>query len=61
MPGMKSPLAERDRERLIEAMLPDVPFDGWSHLALRVAARQIGMPVAEAEALFPRGAADLVH
>jgi ubiquinone biosynthesis protein COQ9 len=57
---MKSPLAARDRDRLIEAMLPDAPFDGWSHLALRVAARQIGMPVAEAEALFPRGAPDLV-
>jgi ubiquinone biosynthesis protein COQ9 len=57
---MKSPLAERDRGRLIEAILPDVPFDGWSHAALRVAAGQIGMLVTEAEALFPRGAPDLV-
>jgi len=57
---MKSPLAERDRDRLIEAALPDVPFDGWSHAALRVAAKRIDMPVAEAEALFPRGASDLV-
>jgi ubiquinone biosynthesis protein COQ9 len=57
---MKSPLAERDRDRLIEAMLPDVAFDGWSHAALRVAAKTIGMAVEEAEALFPRGAPDLV-
>jgi ubiquinone biosynthesis protein COQ9 len=57
---MKSPLAESDRDRLIEAMLPDIAFDGWSHAALRLAARQIGMPVEEAGALFPRGAADLV-
>jgi ubiquinone biosynthesis protein COQ9 len=57
---MKSPLAERDRDRLIETMLPDVAFDGWSHAALRVAARQIGVPAAEAEALFSRGAPDLV-
>ena len=57
---MKSPLAARDRDRLIEAMLPDVAFDGWSHAALRVAARQASMPVAEAEALFPGGAPDLV-
>jgi ubiquinone biosynthesis protein COQ9 len=57
---MKSPLAERDRDRLIEAMLPDVAFDGWSHAALRVASRQIGVPAAEVEALFPRGAPDLV-
>jgi ubiquinone biosynthesis protein COQ9 len=57
---MKSPLAERDRDRLIEAMLPDVPFDGWSHVALRIAAQRLAMPVAEAEALFRRGAPDLV-
>jgi ubiquinone biosynthesis protein COQ9 len=57
---VKSPLAERDRDRLVEAMLPDVAFDGWSHAALRVASRQLGIAVAEAEALFPRGAPDLV-
>jgi ubiquinone biosynthesis protein COQ9 len=57
---MKSPLAESDRDRLIEAMLPDVAFDGWSYAALRVAARSAGIPVEEAEALFPRGAPDLV-
>jgi ubiquinone biosynthesis protein COQ9 len=57
---MKSPLAEHDRDRLIEAILPDVAFDGWSYAAVRVAARQLGMPAAEAEALFPWGAPDLV-
>ena len=57
---MKSPLAARDRDRLIEAILPDVAFDGWSHAALRVAARQLGIAVEEARALFPRGAPDLV-
>ena len=57
---MKSPLAERDRDRLIEAMLPDVAFDGWSHAAVRLAARQTGIAPEEAAALFPRGAPDLV-
>lgn len=57
---MKSPLAERERDRLIEAMLPNIAFDGWSHAALRVAARQLDMPADEALALFPRGAPDLV-
>ena len=57
---MKSPLAESERDRLIAAMLPEVAFDGWSHAALRAAARQIGMPAEEALALFPRGAPDLV-
>jgi ubiquinone biosynthesis protein COQ9 len=57
---MKSPLAEQERDRLIEAMLPDVAFDGWSHGALRIAARQLDMPAEEALALFSRGAPDLV-
>jgi len=57
---MKSPLAEREREALVEAMLPDVAFDGWSRPALRAAARRIGIPAAEALSLFPNGAASLV-
>jgi ubiquinone biosynthesis protein COQ9 len=55
---MKSPLAESQRATLIEAMLPDVPFDGWSRAALRAAARRTGIPVPEALALFPGGPAD---
>ncbi|HXO90232.1 MAG TPA: COQ9 family protein [Stellaceae bacterium] len=57
---MRSPLAESQREALIEAMLPEVAFDGWSRPALRAAARRIGMPAGEALALFPGGTADLV-
>jgi ubiquinone biosynthesis protein COQ9 len=57
---MKSPLADSERDRLIAAMLPDVPFDGWSQHALRLAAHRIGVPVGEAMALFPRGAVDMV-
>lgn len=57
---MKSPFADSERERLIAAMLPDVPFDGWSRRALRGAARRAGIPFDEAVALFPRGAPDMV-
>jgi ubiquinone biosynthesis protein COQ9 len=57
---MKSPLAESQRDALIEAMLPDVPFDGWSRAGLRAAARRIGMPAAEALALFSGGPAEFV-
>ena len=57
---MKSPFAERERDRLIAAMLPDVAFDGWSMHTLRAAARRTGIAVEEAVALFPRGAPDLV-
>lgn len=57
---MRSPFADSERERLIQAMLPDVPFDGWSTRALRGAARRTGIPFEEATALFPRGAPDMV-
>jgi ubiquinone biosynthesis protein COQ9 len=57
---VRSPLAESQRDALIEAMLPDVPFDGWSRATLRAAARRIGMPVAEALALFADGPAEYV-
>ena len=56
---MKSPLAEAQRAALIEAILPEVPFDGWSRAALRAAARRCGIGADEAQALFPRGAVDL--
>jgi ubiquinone biosynthesis protein COQ9 len=57
---MNSPLAESQRAALIEAMLPEVPFDGWSRAALRAAARRCGITAEEARALFPGGTADLV-
>lgn len=57
---MNSPLADSERAALIEAMLPDVPFEGWSRPALRAAARRLGLPPEEALALFAGGAADLV-
>lgn len=57
---MRSPLADGQRDALIEAMLPDVAFDGWSRAALRAAARRLGIPAAEALALFAGGAAELV-
>jgi ubiquinone biosynthesis protein COQ9 len=57
---MKSPFAEAEQERLIAAILPDVPFDGWTTRALRHAARRADIPPAEAVALFPRGAPDLI-
>ena len=50
---MRSPLAESQRDALIEAMLPDVAFDGWSRATLRAAARRIGMPVVCVHARTP--------
>lgn len=52
-----------DREKraaLIEALLPDVPFDGWSRSAVEAAARRIGLEPAELASLFPGGTRDIV-
>jgi ubiquinone biosynthesis protein COQ9 len=57
---MNSPFAEAQKAALIEAVLPDVAFDGWSRATLRGAARRTGIPAGEALALFPDGSADLV-
>jgi ubiquinone biosynthesis protein COQ9 len=51
-------LAERDAA--IEAMLPNVPFDGWTIRALRAGLLASGLPEDEATILFPGGAADMI-
>ncbi len=51
-------LAERDAA--IEAMLPHVPFDGWTARALRAGLADAGMPLDEAALLFPGGSTDMI-
>jgi len=51
----------KEKDRLLLATLANVPFDGWSITALRAGARSAGIAEAEAIALFPRGAAELVE
>ncbi|MXQ08444.1 COQ9 family protein [Alphaproteobacteria bacterium GH1-50] len=50
---------ERIRERLLEAILDHVPFDGWSEAAFRAAQRDCDVTAAEARVICPRGAVDL--
>ena len=50
-----------DRDRAIEAMLPHVPFDGWTLRALRAGLRDAGMPADEADLLFPLGTVDMIE
>ncbi len=49
-----------ERDAAIEAMLPNVPFEGWTMRALRAGLVSAGMPEDEATILFPGGAADMV-
>ena len=53
-------MSEIDRDTLLMALLPDVPFDGWTRHAVLTAARQLGISAAEAASLFPGGPADMV-
>jgi ubiquinone biosynthesis protein COQ9 len=49
-----------ERDAAIEAMLPNVPFDGWTIRALRSGLTAAGLPEDEAAILFPGGAADMI-
>jgi ubiquinone biosynthesis protein COQ9 len=46
-------------DRILNAALMHVPFDGWSEASFRAAAADADVPLAEAKMLFPRGAVDL--
>jgi ubiquinone biosynthesis protein COQ9 len=52
-------MVERDAAML--GMLPHVPFDGWTKLALRAGVRDAGMPADEADLLFPLGTVDMIE
>lgn len=45
-------------DRLLDAILPHVPFDGWSEAALRAGMADAGLGTADLRAAFPRGAVD---
>jgi ubiquinone biosynthesis protein COQ9 len=48
------------RPLLIEAMLPHVPFDGWTTKAAEAAGNDLGLPAGRARIVFPGGAAEMV-
>jgi ubiquinone biosynthesis protein COQ9 len=56
------PSREQQRDRLLEAALVHVPFDGWSRRALFAGAADLGLEPGLARRLFPRAGDDmLVH
>ena len=48
------------KDALLAAILPDVPFDGWTETALARAAEKVGLERAELRSLCPGGVRDLV-
>jgi len=55
------PERSAERDAAIAAMLPHVPFDGWTRRSLRMGLADIGMSSDDAELLFPGGAADMIE
>ena len=49
-----------ERDAAIEAMLPHVPFEGWTIRALRTGLNVAGLPEDDATLLFPGGAIDMI-
>lgn len=47
------------RDKLLDAALNHVPFDGWGDATLAAAALDVGLCEAEARAVFPRGAVEM--
>ncbi len=48
------------KDALLRALLPDVPFDGWTSAAMGKAAEQAGLDAAQVADLFPAGPRDAV-
>lgn len=48
------------KDAILDAMLPHVPFDGWTMAAMRRAAHEAGIDETELTHLFPAGPRDLV-
>src|SRR3546814_4401524 len=54
------PWRVEERRAILAAVLPDVPFDGWSNAALRRAAVKAGYDESMAIRAFPGGAAEAI-
>jgi ubiquinone biosynthesis protein COQ9 len=61
MTGSPDLTLDEMRPRLAGAMLPHVPFDGWTEKALSAAARDLGIDPQVARLAFPGGAAAMVE
>jgi ubiquinone biosynthesis protein COQ9 len=58
---IQTPERSPERDAAITAMLPHVPFDGWTRRALGRGLSDLGSPADEAALLFPGGAIAMVE
>ncbi len=52
---------DKQKDRLLDALLPVVPFEGWSDTTLSEICTQCGMTSQEVAILFPRGMTDILR
>ena len=52
---------DTDQAAVIDALLAQVPFDGWTETALRNALPTLGRDSEEARLLFPNGTAEMIE
>lgn len=58
---MQPPERSPERDAAVDALLPNVVFDGWTYRALRRGLAASGADPEDAELLFPGGAADMIE
>lgn len=58
---MQPPERSPERDAAIDALLPNVAFDGWTSRALRTGLIAAGRDPDDAALLFPGGAADMIE
>jgi ubiquinone biosynthesis protein COQ9 len=54
-------IIDPDRAAIIDALLPQVPFDGWTTKALRQALESLGQEPADAPLIFPNGTGGMIE
>ncbi len=52
---------DEDTAALLDALLPHVPFDGWTQTSVRNALASIGRPRDDAVLMFPNGAGEMIE
>jgi ubiquinone biosynthesis protein COQ9 len=52
---------DNETAAVLDALLPHVPFDGWTQTAVRNALASIGQPPADAVLFFPNGPGEMIE
>ena len=56
---IEPPERSAERDAALQAMLPNVPFDGWTRAGMRAAAERANIDLGELPLLFPAGPRDV--